>query len=182
MAAASHAGQHLGRMEGAHARALALELAGHVHQATEVATEQQARAAAVDRAGLLADDRVRDRRVLDAEGAAETAAHIVTLERLQREPGHLAQQGARLVMDTELAQAGATVVVGEAGGRASRRRAQSASRRPEAHEFVGAFAEPARAFGPGGIVCQGLGVVHPLHAGRTSRKATRRSRSPRKSR
>ncbi len=127
-------------------------------------SEQQARAAAVDGVGLLADDRVRDRRILDAEGAAETAAHVVALERLEGESGHLVEQGARLVMDAELAQAGATVVVGEAGVELHIGGRKVHHVHQEAHEFVSAFAEPAGAFCPGGIVRQGLGVVRPRHA------------------
>ena len=62
-----------------------LKLAGHVHQAAEVAGEQQVGAGTLDRLRLLPDDGVGDRRVLDAEGAAEAAADVVAVERAHLE-------------------------------------------------------------------------------------------------
>ena len=60
--AVGHAGQHLDRVEAAHRGAAAVQLARHVHQAAEVAAQQQLGAGALDRLRLLLDDRVRDRR------------------------------------------------------------------------------------------------------------------------
>src|SRR5690606_17207446 len=58
-----HAGEHLGDMAGVDADVVALQLAGHVHQAAEVAGEQGAGAARGNAARLLLDDRVRDVRI-----------------------------------------------------------------------------------------------------------------------
>ena len=71
-----HAGEHFGDVTGYSPAALALQLAGHVHQAAEVAGEQRVRAGRRDVGGLLLDDRIGDVRILDAEGAAETAADV----------------------------------------------------------------------------------------------------------
>ena len=103
-------------MKGAHPRASPAELARHVHQAAEIAGEQDLGACLLDGGGLLLDDGIGDVRVFDAEGAAEAAADVVALELAHFEPDHLAQQGARLGMDAELAQARATVVIGARRG------------------------------------------------------------------
>ena len=94
--------------------AFALQLAGHVHEATEVARKQQVRAGCGNVVGLLADDHVRDRRIFDAERAAEPAAnfgvpHFPDLESLDG-----SQQLAGLPLDAELAQPRAGVVIGRA--------------------------------------------------------------------
>ena len=70
------AGQHLGHVAHGDLAALARQLAGHVHQAAEIAGEQQVGAGRGDVLGLALDDGVGDVGILDREGAAEAAAHI----------------------------------------------------------------------------------------------------------
>ena len=71
-----HAGQHLGDMAHLDVGAAARQLAGHVHQAAEIAGEQRRGAGRLDIAGLLVDDGVGDLGIFDREGAAEAAADV----------------------------------------------------------------------------------------------------------
>ncbi len=165
-----HAGEHLDGVEAAHLRALARELAGHVHQAAEVAAEQQLRAAALDRGGLVAHDGVRDRRVLDAERAAEAAAHVVAFEGLQLEPGDGAEQRARLVVHAELAQPRAAVVVRGAGVEPAPLRPVAHHVDEEARDLPSAFGHALRALGPRRVVGERFGVVRAHHADARARR------------
>ena len=112
----THAGQHLDGVEAAHGRAAPAELARHVHEAPKIAGEQQFGARLLDRRRLLLDDGVGDGRILDAERAAEAAAHVVALELPHLKTVHGGEQLARLAKHIELAQARASVVI---GGRAA---------------------------------------------------------------
>ena len=58
----AHAGQHLGDVAHLDRAALALQLAGHVHQAAEIAGQQRVGAGRRDVGGLLADHGVGDLR------------------------------------------------------------------------------------------------------------------------
>src|ERR1700688_3714940 len=80
--AATHAGYDFGSMQNANFRAVARQLARHVHQAAEVATEQHVGAGGRDSLRLLADYCIRDRWVFDAERSAKAAAHVVARQRL----------------------------------------------------------------------------------------------------
>jgi hypothetical protein len=91
-----------------------LQLARHVHQAAEIASEQRVGAGGGDIASILADHRVRDRRILHAEGAAEAAADFPRLHFAEGEPVDTFEQLARLFLDAELAQARAGIVIGDA--------------------------------------------------------------------
>src|SRR5215207_3098107 len=105
-------GQNFDRVKGAYPRASPAELARHVHQAAEIAAEQDLGPGLLDGGGLLLDHSIGNGRVFDAEGTAEAAADVVALEFTHLEPDHLAQKGAGLGMDAEFAQARATVVIG----------------------------------------------------------------------
>ena len=94
---------------------LAGQLARHVHEAAEVACQQHVRAGGGDLLRLTLDDGIGDVGILDREGAAEAAAHVRIGKLDQLQAPNRAQELARLLADTELAQAGAAVVVGGAG-------------------------------------------------------------------
>ena len=151
-------------MEDAHRQALALQLAGHVQQAAEVAAEQDLGPGALDGGSLFSNDGVGDRRVLDAEGAAEAAADIVAFQRHHLQLVDRCQQLARLGEDAELAQARAAVMVG-----GSRRK--GATRGPELHhvdqeagQLEAAPGQAPGAFGPGRVIGQRLRVMRLDHA------------------
>ena len=111
-ALAGHAGEHLGDMADADRRPCALELAGHVEQAAEIAGEQRVGAGRRDIRGLVAHHLVGDLRILDAERAAEAAAHFGARQLGELRPVDRAQEKARLLLDAELAQARAGIVIG----------------------------------------------------------------------
>ena len=100
----SHAGKHLRDMPRFNSRSLAFQLAGHVHQAAEIAGKQGSCARRVDIARFLLDDGVGDVRIFHAKCAAEAAADVGVLhfDELQSLDG--SKQCARLGLDAELPQ------------------------------------------------------------------------------
>ena len=91
------AGQHLGDVAHCDRAALARQLARHVHQAAEIAGEQHVGAGRRDVLGLLLDDGVGDVGILDAEGAAEAAAHVGVGSSTSSRPLTEREQLARLL-------------------------------------------------------------------------------------
>src|SRR6266566_3895078 len=71
-----HSGQNLGDVARLNIGAVALQLAGHVHEAAEIAGQQQIGAGRRDGGGFLADDGIRNLRILHAKSAAEAAADV----------------------------------------------------------------------------------------------------------
>ena len=100
--------------------ALALQLAGHVHQAAEIAGEQQAGAGRRDVRRLLGDDGVGDVGILDAERAAEAAADVGV--------AHLGEREARRRVREQLCAA-APARRARAGPSRNRDRSPSPSKR-----------------------------------------------------
>src|SRR6516162_8376409 len=108
-----HASEHLGDMADLNPPAMAMELARDVQQATEV-PGQDRRGAGLDDFGLfVADHLVRNVRIFDAKRAAKAAACLGSGQFLERQPGDRAKQPARLVLNPELAQSGAGVMIGD---------------------------------------------------------------------
>ena len=68
-------------------------------------------------ANLGIEDRGRDVRIFDREGAAEAAARFGIAELDQRQALHAAEQAPRRLAHTELAQRGAGIVIGDAPGK-----------------------------------------------------------------
>ena len=145
--------------------ALALQLAGHVHQAAEVAGKQRGRAGRGDRFGLLLDDGVGDVGILDAERAAEAAAHIGVLQFDQLQSGDRFQEPPRLVADGKLAQARAGVVIGHRAGEGGVDRRHAAHIDQKADQFEHLGGKRHRAILPSRVVGEQLGVVHLQHPG-----------------
>src|SRR5262245_28232357 len=108
-----HAGQHFGDMAHFDRAALALQLAGDVHQAAEISGQQGVSAAGRDIGGLALDHAVGNVGELDAERAAEAAAGIGLRELGDLHALDLAEQGAWLRLHVHLAQAGAGIVIGD---------------------------------------------------------------------
>src|SRR5579885_3190237 len=100
-------------MAHAHAPALALQLAGHVEEAAEIAGEERVGAGGGDIGGLLRQHLVGNLRILDADGAAEAAADLGARQLREPEPLDAREQPARLRLDAELAQPRARIVVGD---------------------------------------------------------------------
>ena len=84
-----------------HRPPFALQLAGHVHEAAEVAREQRLGPGRGDVRRLRLDDGVGDVGILHAERPAEAAADISAGELDQLQPAHGAQQLARLPLHAE---------------------------------------------------------------------------------
>ena len=97
--------QHLGHVTHLDIGAFARQLAGHVHQASEIAGEQRLGAACRHIGRFLAHHVVGDFRIFDAERAAEAAAHLRILHLGHFQAPDLGQKPARLAADVELAQA-----------------------------------------------------------------------------
>ena len=91
-----HAGQDLGHVPHLRVRAAARQLAGHVHQAAEVARPPGAGPRGDHVIGLALDDAVGQLAIFHREGPAETAADVGVLHFDEIEPAHRAEQGARL--------------------------------------------------------------------------------------
>ena len=83
------------------------------------------------------DDGVGDGRVLDTEGPAETAAHVIALELPHLQPIHGGEQLARLGEDAEFAQAGTAIVIGGCRAEGSDRRPTAPDIGQEARDLVG---------------------------------------------
>ncbi len=108
-----HAGEHLGDMAHPDGGAFARQPAGDVEQAAEIAGQQRVGAGGGDVGRLVAGHAHRDVGIFDAEGAAEAAAGFRALEFDQRRALDAFQQPARLLLDAQLAQAGAGIVIGD---------------------------------------------------------------------
>ena len=137
MARLRHPGQDFRRVEDARLRAFAAQFAGHVHQAAEIAAEQQVGAGGFDIAGLFADDGVGNIGIFHAESPAEAAAGLLAFERAQLQALDRAEQRARLRLDAKLAQAGAGIVIGRAGLAGDVLRAEAAQIDQKTQQFMG---------------------------------------------
>ena len=155
--------QHLGDVPDLHGRALALEPAGDVEQAAQVAGQHEGRPGARDVGRLVGHHLGRDLGVLDAEGAAEAAADLGGRHLGELEAAHAGEEAARLALHLELAQAGAGVVVG--GGDGGRRvdRLHAHDVREEAHQLVAARRQLLRPRAHRRVVGEQLGVVLDQH-------------------
>ena len=94
--------------------AFARQPSGDIHQTAEIAGEQDRRAAFLGSFGLFIDDRGGDFAILYGERASEAAAARVIVHFDKIEPAHRAQKFARLRSDAQFAQAGASVMIGDA--------------------------------------------------------------------
>src|SRR5262249_3769466 len=113
---ARHPGEHLSDVPHFDARTLARELAGHVHQATEVTRQQRAGTARARTRDLLGDDDVGDFRIFDAERSAKPAADVGVVHFSQGQSGDGCEQPARLRLHAELAQTRTGIVIGHGAG------------------------------------------------------------------
>ena len=165
IAAPRHARQDFGGVENADFRPLAIELARHVHQAAEIAAEQHIGAAGHDIGRLVADDGVGNLRIFDAEGSAETAAGFIAFERRQLQSFDRGEQGARLRLDAQLAQAGTGIVVGRAGLEGDVLRLEPAHIDEEAQQLECLRGEVFGAVAPVRITGEKLGILHLDHGG-----------------
>ena len=147
---------HVTRLEGA---ALAAGLAGHVHQAAEIAGEDQIGAGGGDVAGLVADHDVGDVGVLDAERAAEAAADVVFHHLAQFQSFDRAEERAGLGLDAEAAQARAAVVIGDGNRRRDGDGPHAEHVGQERGDLVGLGAERRRAGAPGVVGVEHFGIV-----------------------
>src|SRR5262245_50643297 len=91
----------------------AMDLSCDVQQAAEISRQHCLGAGRGDICFLRAAPLVADVGVLDAQGAPEAAAYLRTGEFRQAEPADRREQPARLVLDPELAQPRAPVVIGD---------------------------------------------------------------------
>ena len=151
-------------------RAAPRQPSGDVHEAAEVAREHQLGTGGGDVGCLVVDHFGRDLRVLDAEGAAEAAAHLGAGQLDQLETAYALQQAARLLLDAELAQAGAGIVVS-----GPRRAFGINARHPdhvgeEADQLVGTSGELACPLAVGGTSGKQLRVVLLEHARTRARR------------
>jgi hypothetical protein len=111
-----HSGQHLGHVPHLDAFPVTRELAGHVHQATEVTRQQGAGTGRARIRGLLGNDSVGDLGILDAERSAKPAADVSVLHFGQGQVGNGCEQPARLRLHAEFAQTRAGIVIGHGTG------------------------------------------------------------------
>src|SRR5262249_48685836 len=107
-----HSCQHFGDMAGRNIDPVALQLADHVPEAAEVAGEQQIGAGRRDGGGLLADDGIRNLRILHAESAAKAAADVGIKHLGEPQPLYGGEETPRLIANPKLAQARAGIVIG----------------------------------------------------------------------
>ena len=116
------AGEHLGDMAAGDWRALPRQLAGNVHQAAELAGQHQLRLRRFDVRRLCRHHGVGDVGELHREQPAEAAASFGAGHLDQLQARHGGEQAARLLLDLQLAQARAAVVIGDAAGEGARHR------------------------------------------------------------
>ena len=166
---------------------IALEAAGHVHQAAQVAGQHQVGAGGRDVLDLVRDHPGRDLGILDAERAAEPAADLALVHLEQAQPVDTGQELARLALDLELAQARAAVVIGGGRRRTGPRPRARHGRRPGSSPARGS-GRPARPPAPsspgrrrtapagGRAACRRRSPRGPRHS--RSRRRPRSGRGP----
>src|SRR5271170_2120717 len=108
-----HSGQYFGDVADGDGLAFAQELAGHVHQAADVAGKQGRRAAGDDVRRLLGHDGVGELAKFDGESPAESTANIGRFHLDELQAGDAGEQLARLARNAKLAQARARIVIGD---------------------------------------------------------------------
>ena len=104
-------------------------------------------------------------RILDAEGAAEAAADLRSRQLGQPQALDRRQQLARLLLDAELAQAGAGVVIGDGAVEARRHAGNAAHVREERDQLVGPRRQRLGALLHRGVIGEQRRVVLADHAG-----------------
>ncbi len=104
---------NLGQVHGPDGEPGAGERALQLHEATGVDRDHRARAGAHDGVDLGARHGAGDFVELDGERAAESAALFGDVHLAQLEAAHVPEQAARAVLDVELAQRVAAVVIGD---------------------------------------------------------------------
>lgn len=144
---------------GAHAR----ELAGHVEQAAKITGKQGSGPRVFDIRAFFRNDLIRDRAVFHGECAAEAAADFRVFHFHKFKPLDRAQQTARLVLDAQLAQARAAIVIG-AASRVARLDLQHAQNiGEEGDQFEGLARELFRPHREARIVGEQFGIMFGDH-------------------
>ena len=119
----------------------------------------------LDVGDLVAHHLGRDLRILDAEGAAEAAADLGIRQLVELQPAHAREQPARLLLDAELAQARAGIVVGGARRQARLDRLDAAHVGEEADQLEGARGQVAGRGAVGRRFVEQRRIVLLQHAG-----------------
>ena len=167
------AGQHFRDMARLDLRALALEFAGHVHQAAEGSPASRSSAPVASMLLVFFSTMALEIfGIFDAEGAAEAAAGIGIRKFGQRESFDRRQERARLEPDTQFAQARAGIMIGGAGIelRLHRRHPRSSARK--GNEFGTLAGKGCRAAFPFRIAPEETRIMLLQHAAQEPEGAT----------
>jgi hypothetical protein len=119
------------------------QLPGDIQEAAEFPREHQLRTRCFAVFGFGRDHGIGDVRKLHREQAAETATRLSAWHLDQLHSRHAGKQPAGLLLDLQLAQTGATVMVGHAALEAARHRRHTAHIDQERHELMHAFGKCA---------------------------------------
>jgi hypothetical protein len=144
--------------------AVAAELAGHIHEASEIAGEEEGAAGLGDALRLVLDNGIGDVGILHREGAAEAAAGVPVGHLDDLEAVYGGKKLARLRADAELAEPRAGIVIGRPGLPADIDFGDATNVHEEGHELVAAC---GKRLGPGAPCCirlKKLGIVPLDHA------------------
>ena len=144
--------------------AFTLQSPGDVQQAAKVAGKHRLGSGGDDVANLVGHHADRDVGVLHAESAAESAADF-SIRHLGDIGTDRPQQPSRLLLDAELAQAGATVVIGDRAGDMPRLQAfDTHDIGEEADQFESSFRKSVGARAQVGVVVEQVRQVMLQHA------------------
>ena len=152
-----------------HRPALPLELSGHIHQAAEIAGQQQVGLGLDDVGAFLFHHGVRDIGIFHGERAAEAATDLAIghLDKFQAFDG--CEQCPRLVLDVEFAQPRATVVISGRGIEVGIDRGHPPHIDQERHQFVHLGGERCCTWFPSLVVGKQRGIMLFQHAGARTR-------------
>ena len=151
--------QHTGLQVAAPAQA-----AFDVEQAAEVAADDGVGAGSAGVAALVVGQLCRHFAELEREGAAEATAGFSFIHLGERDTRQQCQQGARLRLHIQLAQAGTGIVIGDLAGEVARHAVELEHREEKVCQLIRARGEALDALQRGGVVAKQLRVVGAHHA------------------
>ena len=145
--------------------AVPFQLAGDVHQATEIAGENGRGTGRRDIGAFIANHLVGNIGILHTKGAPKPATGLPEGKFAELHPADGLEQLSRLGPHAHFPQAGAGIVIGDGPAERCVDRIYAAHIRQERHQLIGSSREVARPGRHRLIALKKLGIVFGQHAG-----------------